>query len=61
MMVKGKVAQVVEDGATGDVLVTAEDIIKGVKKGRAIRHGGLATGMQPSVAGQDPARGTATG
>ncbi|WP_031387255.1 CoB--CoM heterodisulfide reductase iron-sulfur subunit A family protein [Desulfonatronum thiodismutans] len=52
MMVKGKVAQVMEDGATGDVLVTAEDIIKGIKKEERYDMVVLATGMEPSVAGQ---------
>ena len=52
LMVKGKVAQVVEDGATGDVLVTAEDIIKGLKKEERFDMVVLATGMQPSTVGQ---------
>jgi quinone-modifying oxidoreductase, subunit QmoA len=52
LMVKGKVAQVIEDGATGDVLVTAEDIIKGIKKEERYDMVVLATGMEPSVAGQ---------
>ncbi len=53
LMVKGKVAKVEEDGATGDVLITAEDIIKGVKKEERFDMVVLATGMQPSIAGQD--------
>lgn len=52
LMVKGKVAKVVEDGATGDVLVTAEDIINGLKKEERFDMVVLATGMQPSIAGQ---------
>ena len=52
LMVKGKVAQVVEDGATGDVLVMAEDIIHGIKKEERYDLVVLATGMEPSVAGQ---------
>lgn len=52
LMVKGKVAKVEEDGATGDVLITAEDIIHGLKKEERFDIVVLATGMQPSVAGQ---------
>ncbi|GAB6059498.1 FAD-dependent oxidoreductase [Desulfonatronum parangueonense] len=52
LMVKGKVAQVVEDGGSGDVLVTAEDIVGGLKKEERYDMVVLATGMQPSVAGQ---------
>lgn len=52
LMVKGKVAKVEEDGATGDVLITAEDIIHGFKKEERFDMVVLATGMQPSVAGQ---------
>jgi len=52
LMVKGKVAQVVEDGASGDVLVTAEDIIQGLKKEERFDMVVLATGMQPSMSGQ---------
>ncbi|WP_045219116.1 CoB--CoM heterodisulfide reductase iron-sulfur subunit A family protein [Desulfonatronum thioautotrophicum] len=51
LMVKGKVAQVTEDGATGDVLVMAEDIIQGLKKEERFNMVVLATGMEPSVAG----------
>jgi len=52
LMVKGKVAKVVEDGATGDVLVTAEDIIGGLRKEECFDMVVLATGMQPSISGQ---------
>lgn len=52
LMVKGKVAKVVEDPATGDVLITAEDIIKGLKKEERFDLVVLATGMQPSITGQ---------
>ncbi|HDQ40951.1 MAG TPA: CoB--CoM heterodisulfide reductase iron-sulfur subunit A family protein [Desulfonatronum sp.] len=52
LMVKGKVAKVEEDGATGDVLVTAEDIIHGLKKEERFDMVVLATGMQPNMAGQ---------
>ena len=51
-LVKGKVAGVEADAATGDVIVEVEDAVKGEK--RKIRHDMvvLATGMQPSLAGQ---------
>lgn len=52
-LVKGKVAEVASDPATGDVLVGVEDAVKGVK--RTIRHDlvVLATGMQPSLLGEN--------
>lgn len=53
LMVKGKVAKVEEDGATGDVLITAEDIVQGVKKEERYDMVVLATGMQPSIVGQE--------
>ncbi|KAF1075277.1 CoB--CoM heterodisulfide reductase iron-sulfur subunit A family protein [Halodesulfovibrio sp. MK-HDV] len=51
-LVKGKVAGVEEDAATGDVIVEVEDAVKGHKA--KIRHDMvvLATGMQPSLAGE---------
>jgi len=51
-LVKGKVAGVEEDTATGDVIVEVEDAVKGEK--RKVRYDMvvLATGMQPSLAGQ---------
>ena len=52
-LVKGKVAEITSDAATGDVLVGVEDAVKGVK--RTIRHDlvVLATGMQPSLLGEN--------
>ncbi|MDQ7031576.1 MAG: CoB--CoM heterodisulfide reductase iron-sulfur subunit A family protein [Desulfonauticus sp.] len=49
-MVKGKVAKLEEDGE-GNVIVTAEDIIEGVKKEEVYDLVVLATGMQPSLDG----------
>lgn len=51
-LVKGKVAGVESDAATGDVIVEVEDAVKGEKK--KVRHDMvvLATGMQPSLAGE---------
>lgn len=52
-LVKGKVAGVEADAATGDVILEVEDAVKGTK--RKIRHDlvVLATGMQPSLAGAE--------
>ncbi len=49
--IKGKVAKVAEDAATGDVLVTAEDIFGGGKKSYRVDMLVLATGMEPNNAG----------
>lgn len=51
-LVKGKVAGIEEDATSGDVIVEVEDAVKGDK--RKIRYDMvvLATGMQPSLAGQ---------
>lgn len=51
-LVKGKVAAVEPDPATGDVIVEVEDAVRGDK--RKVRHDlvVLATGMQPSLAGE---------
>ncbi|MFO7816112.1 MAG: FAD-dependent oxidoreductase [Thermodesulfobacteriota bacterium] len=51
-MVKGKVAKVEEEASSGDVIVTAEDIIAGLKKEEKFDLVVLATGMQPTVAGE---------
>ena len=54
-LVKGKVAGVEADAATGDVILEVEDAVKGTK--RKVRHDlvVLATGMQPSLAeGENP-------
>ncbi|MEE8484578.1 MAG: CoB--CoM heterodisulfide reductase iron-sulfur subunit A family protein, partial [Nitrospinota bacterium] len=48
-MVKGKVAKVEEDSGTGDVLVTAEDILGGTKAEARVDMVVLATGMSPSA------------
>ena len=48
-MVKGKVAKLEED-ASGDVIVTAEDILAGLKQEEKFDLVVLATGMQPSIA-----------
>ena len=52
-LVKGKVAGVEADAATGDVILEVEDAVKATK--RKVRHDlvVLATGMQPSLAGGD--------
>lgn len=50
--VKGKVAAVAEDAATGDVLLTVEDAVSGIKSENRFEMAVLATGMQPSLAGQ---------
>ncbi|MBG3878444.1 CoB--CoM heterodisulfide reductase iron-sulfur subunit A family protein [Desulfovibrio oxamicus] len=51
-LVKGKVAGVEEDAATGDVIVEVEDAVKGEKRKYRYDLVVLATGMQPSLAGQ---------
>ncbi len=50
--VKGKVAGIEEDSASGDIVVEVEDAVKGSKN--KIRHDMvvLATGMQPSLSGE---------
>jgi quinone-modifying oxidoreductase subunit QmoA len=50
--VKGKVAAVEEDIRTGGVWITAEDAISGHKLQDCFDLVVLATGMQPSLAGQ---------
>ncbi len=50
--VKGKVAKVEEDPTTGGVWVTAEDTISGNKITELYDLVVLATGMQPSLAGE---------
>lgn len=51
-LVKGKVAGVEEDAATGDIIVEVEDAVKGEKRKHRHELVVLATGMQPSLAGQ---------
>ncbi|MEF8889279.1 MAG: FAD-dependent oxidoreductase [Desulfohalobiaceae bacterium] len=48
--IKGKVAEVEEDVATGDVWLTAEDAIAGYKLRNCYDMVVLATGMQPTLA-----------
>ena len=48
-LIKGKVAKVSEDTATGNIIVEAEDIIAGGKVKVAVDMCVLATGMQPTV------------
>jgi len=48
-MVKGKVAQVEENAATGDLLVTAEDVLAGQKSSMHFELVVLATGMVPET------------
>ncbi len=52
-LIKGKVAAVEADAASGDVILEVEDAVKGEK--RKYRHDlvVLATGMQPSLAADD--------
>ncbi|NDV25878.1 CoB--CoM heterodisulfide reductase iron-sulfur subunit A family protein [Desulfovibrio sp. JC010] len=49
--VKGKVAEVVEESGSGNVLVTVEDAESGIKSQNEHDLLVLATGMQPSLAG----------
>ncbi|THB68937.1 MAG: CoB--CoM heterodisulfide reductase iron-sulfur subunit A family protein [Desulfovibrio sp.] len=49
--VKGKVAAVAEDGS-GDVLITVENAVSGIKTEQRFDLVVLATGMQPSLAGE---------
>jgi len=51
--IKGKVAKVEEDAATGDVLLTAEDIFGGGKKEYRVDMAVLATGMEPNGNGEN--------
>ena len=50
--VKGKVAGAAEDIATGNVILTVEDAVTGIKSDDKYEMVVLATGMQPSIAGQ---------
>ncbi len=53
-LIKGKVAKVDEDPATGDLLVTAEDVLAGVKCTQRVNLLVLATGMVPETEGLPP-------
>jgi quinone-modifying oxidoreductase subunit QmoA len=48
--IKGKVAEVGEDPATGNITVTAENAVTGAKIKQSVEMVVLATGMQPSAA-----------
>ncbi len=48
--VKGKVAEVSEDAATGNITVTAENALTGEKIKQTVEMAVLATGMQPTAA-----------
>jgi quinone-modifying oxidoreductase subunit QmoA len=50
--VKGKVAAIAEDAGSGDVVLTVEDAVAGIKSDNRFEMVVLATGMQPSLAGQ---------
>lgn len=50
--VKGKVADAREDAATGNVMLTVEDALRGEKLTLAFDLAVLATGMQPTLAGE---------
>ncbi len=53
-LVKAKVAKVEEDLATGDLLVTSEDVFSGRKETSRFELVVLATGMVPRTAGLPP-------
>lgn len=55
--VKGKVADVVQDANSDDVLITVEDAVSGIKTQKRFDLVVLATGMQPSLAGAKTAFG----
>ncbi len=48
-LVKGKIAKIEEDAATGDVIITAEDVLGGGKIEERYDMVVLAAGMEPSV------------
>lgn len=48
--IKGKVAEVAEDAATGAITVTAENAVTGEKINQTVDMAVLATGMQPTAA-----------
>jgi quinone-modifying oxidoreductase subunit QmoA len=53
-LVKGKVAKIEEDAATGDLLLTAEDVMAGVKRTARAGLVVLATGIVPQTDGLPP-------
>jgi len=50
-LVKGKVGKIEEDSATGDLIVTAEDVMSGRKSERRVALVVLATGIVPQSEG----------
>lgn len=61
-LIKGKVARITEDAATGNVILEAENILSGKKMKAAFDMVVLATGMEPSFAGaKAPAETTGEG
>ncbi len=50
--VKGKVAEIKQDASTGGVVLTVEDVMSGIKSQNKFDMVVLATGMQPSLAGE---------
>lgn len=53
-LTKGKVAKIEEDSATGDVIVTLEDVLAGTKVEQTFDMVVLATGMEPSSVTDKP-------
>jgi quinone-modifying oxidoreductase subunit QmoA len=51
---KGKIAKIEEDSASGDVIVTAEDILGGGKSEERFDMVVLATGMEPTAVSDKP-------
>lgn len=52
--IKGKVAEVSEDPATGNIVVVAENAVTGEKIHQTVEMAVLATGMQPTAAAARP-------
>ncbi len=50
ILIKGKVAEVSEDTATGNITVVAENAVTGEKVSQVVEMAVLATGMQPTAA-----------
>ncbi|WP_027182977.1 CoB--CoM heterodisulfide reductase iron-sulfur subunit A family protein [Desulfovibrio inopinatus] len=50
--VKGKVAEIKQDTSSGGVVLTVEDVMSGIKSQNKFDMVVLATGMQPSIAGE---------
>jgi quinone-modifying oxidoreductase, subunit QmoA len=55
--VKGKVAKVLRDAASGDLVVEADDMLSGTKRRVNVELVVLATGMVPSLSGAAPIPG----